>query len=139
MIFGTRQGTELLLHVWNEFAHWLLVDNTEGVITKVTDDQHWITINIVADLYRAQTNGANFNQKLWFSASKAANDHALTTKGSAQHALYAAHFAADAAACPLPNSKAEYATRAVEKAIEAIGNTHSKRCSQKFIRLLKNY
>ncbi len=83
-----KVGADLSM-VAPKFIHWLLVDETHGIIKFA---KHKEVIKAIADLYQRKINGENIDTNEWFTARK--NAYAA----SAAYAAYAAAAAASAAA-----------------------------------------
>jgi hypothetical protein len=90
-------GADLSL-VWPRFAHWLLVDERDGVIRFAKTDDQRDAIRGVAELYQDTINGIEVSIDTWRNAADDAADAAYAATYAAYAAAYAAYAAAYAAA-----------------------------------------
>jgi hypothetical protein len=91
-----RVGADLST-VWPAFAHWMLVDETHGVIRHAKNDRTRDAIRMVANLFERQLAGGSVSSAEWNEARKTAA-YAAAAAAAAYAYAYAAAYAADAAA-----------------------------------------
>ncbi len=100
-----------LSRVADHFLHWLMIDQTDGVIRFAKSDKSKAAIQQVGELYLKQSKGEPVSQSEWRDAAAAAASDA------AAYAAYAAAAAADAAAYAAAD--AAYAAAAASNAADA--------------------
>ena len=106
-LLAIEPGADLSL-VWNQFAHWLLVDEKDGVFQRAKTKKTKDAIQLVANLHGRAARGLLVERSEWVSAREVAA--AAYADAAADAAAYAA--AADAAAA----DAAAYAADAKSKA-----------------------
>jgi len=104
-----------LSSVWYQFAHWLLVDEKDGVLRFAKTDRTKKAIQDVADLYARAGRGEKVATKEWQSARQYA---AAATAAAAAYADAAAAYAA--AAAPAVDAAAAYAAADAAAAAPAV-------------------
>ena len=107
--------------VWPRFAHWLLVDPTDGVLRFVTAASPQMAIWAVADLYSRWSAGQKPARMEWLSLTVIVASFGPEAYDAARNAITAAAFASDAAANPAGNGRAQsayYAARAARWATD---------------------
>ena len=88
-----------LSNVWNQFAHWLLIDERDGVIRFAKKEATRAAILTVGELYGRAAGGDVIEAAVWRKARAAAAAYAAAAYAAAAYdAYYAAYYAAAAAA-----------------------------------------
>ena len=127
-------GADLSL-VWPRFAHWLLVDDRDGVIRFAKTDDQRKAIQDVAKLYQDTINGVEVSIYTWRNASAASAAYADAASASAAYAAYAAAaYAAYAASASA--AYAAYAAAASAAAAADARSKHYEKMADKLVELL---
>jgi len=114
-LLAIEPGADLSL-VWNQFAHWLLVDEKDGVFQRAKTKKTKDAIQLVANLHGRAARGLLVERSEWVSAREVA---AAAYADADAAAAYAADAAAAAAAYAAAAFDAAFADAAAADAVTA--------------------